>query len=89
MNLVNALPLDGGDIAEQGTLISSTAISVEPHYYICCDETLEYIQDRLPEHLCESFEDLIGNNKVRSPLIDELQQKVAEILSEREDDVGD
>ncbi len=87
MNLVNALPLDGGDIADGGTLLCSTPISVDPIEYMLYDETLIYIRQQLPIHLCESFEELIGGNKVRSPLVEELRQKVAEILHERDDNV--
>jgi len=87
MNLVNALPLGGGDIAEQGVLLGSTPVNIDPVDHLLCDETLEYIRDRMPESLIDSFEDLIGNNRVRSPIVEEIRQKVAEILSEREEDV--
>jgi len=88
MNLINALPLDGGDIAVQGVLLCSTTASVEPVEYILCNETLIYIREQLPDDLCESFEELIGNNRVRSPLVEEVRQKVAEILSERDNNVS-
>lgn len=87
MNLVNALPIGGGDIAEQGVLLCSLHMNVNPIDYILCDETLFYIREHLPEHLLESFEELICNNKIRNPLVKEIRQKVAEILNEREDDV--
>lgn len=89
MNLVNALPLGGGDIAEQGVFLCSTAVSVEPIDYLLCNETLVYIKDRLPEELCGPFEDLICKNKVRGPLVEDIRQKVAEILTERAENVGD
>lgn len=85
MNLVNALPLSSGDITGQGTLLCSSSINVNPIEYLLCEETLVYIRERLPEELLEFFEELIGNNKVRSPLVNEIRQKIAEILSERED----
>ena len=88
MNLVNALPLGGGDIAEQGVLLCSSSVGVGPIDYMLRDETLLYIRENLPEYLLEPFEELIGNNKVRSPWVEEIRQKVAEILTEREDDVG-
>jgi DNA-directed RNA polymerase specialized sigma24 family protein len=88
MNLVNALPLNSDDISDQGMLLCSASSNVEPIQYILRDETLIYIRQRLPESLSEPFEELIGNNKVRSPLVEEVRQKVAEILSERDDDVG-
>jgi|GEM_PF-2721612 len=87
MNLVNALPLGGGDIAEQGMLLGSIPVNIDPVDHLLCDETLEYIRERIPENLSAPFEDLIGNNRVRSSVVDEVRQKVAEILSEREEDV--
>ncbi len=89
MNLVNALSLGGGDIAEQGVLLGSASINIDPIDFILCDETLIYIRERLPDTLREPFEELLGNNRLRSPLIEEIRQKVAEILLEREKDVGD
>lgn len=87
MNLVNALPLGGGDIADNGVLLCSTSTSVDPLDCLLCDETLTYIRQRLPEKLLETFNDLICNNKIRSPLVAEIRQRVAEILSERENNV--
>ena len=89
MNLVNALPLGCGNIMEQGVLLCSASISVDPINYLLCDETLLYIRQRLPKKLRESFEELIGNNQVRSPLIKEIRQEIAEILDARDDDVED
>jgi len=88
MNLVNALPFGGGDIADQGMLLGSTPVNIDPVDHFLCNETLEYIRKRIPEVLSIPFEDLIGNNHVRSPIVDEVRQKVAEILSEREKNVG-
>ena len=87
MNLVNALPLGCGDIADSGVLLCSTSSDLAPIDYVMCEETLIYIQERLPENLIEPFEELIGNNKVRSPLVAEVRQMVAEILSEMDSDV--
>lgn len=89
MNLVNALPLGPGDTTESGVLLCSSSISINPLEKMLCEETIVYICERLPEHLLDSFWELMGNNKMRSPLVEEVRQKIAEILSEREDDVGD
>ena len=86
MNLVNALPLCG-EIEGHGVLLGSEPISVDPINYMLRDETLEYIRVRLPSTLREPFEELIGNNKVRRHLVDEVRQQVADILVERENDV--
>lgn len=88
MNLVNALPLGGGDIADQGILLCGTPISVDPIEYILCEETLVYITERLPEELLQPFRDLIGNNRIRNQVVDVVRGCVAEILTQREDDIG-
>jgi len=89
MNLVNALPLDVGGVVGEGTILCSTLINAEPIDYMMCDETLSYIRERIPNNLCEPFEEMLGNNRVRSPLAKEVQQKVIEILSQRGDHVRD
>lgn len=88
MNLVNALPLGGGDIADQGTLLCGTPISVDPINFILCEETIVYIKARLPQELLRPFEELIGNNKVRSQVVDMVREQVSEILEQREEDIG-
>lgn len=88
MNLVNALPLDNGEISEQGVLLCGTPINADPVQYILCSETLAYIRSHLSDHLLEIFEDMLGNNKVRSPLVSMIRQRIDEILTERDNDVG-
>lgn len=89
MNLVNALPLGGGDMAEECVLLCGTPISVDPLDRLLCEETLAYVRDRLPEELLGPFDDLLANNKVRSQIVDLVREQVAEILVERDEDVGD
>jgi len=86
MNLVNALPFGSCETVDSGTLLGSQAINVDPTHNLLCQETIKYITDRLPEELLPSFQDLLGNNRVRSPLVSEIQHTVAEILSERDKD---
>lgn len=88
MNLINALPFGGGDIGDRGVLLGSTSMNIDPIDYLLCEETLVYIRERLPEELNDPFEELIGNNRVRSPVVTEIRKKVAEILSERDGDVN-
>jgi hypothetical protein len=85
MNLINALSLGCGNVAEQGVLLCSSSIGADPIDFVLCDETLIYIREHLPENLLESFGDLICNNRLRSTLVEEIRQKIAEILVERED----
>ncbi len=88
MNLVNALPLTGDDMAGQGVLLCSTSISVNPADRSLCDETLSYLERQLQESLLGPFHDLINNNDVRGPVVEEIRQKIAEILNERDEHGG-
>lgn len=89
MNLVNALPLnDEEDFEEKGVILVSMPSSSNPIDHLLCDETFEYIYSRLPDDLRDTFELLIGNNSVRSPMVEEVRKKVSEILNERDNDVG-
>ncbi len=89
MNLVNALSLSTGNINGRGVLLCGTAMNVDPIDYVLSEETLIYIKSRLPDDLLDVFEDILGNNKIRSPLVELVRRKINEILSERDDDVGD
>ena len=89
MNLVNALPLSGDDIAEGGVALCSMSINIDPVDHLLSLDTLQYIAERLPEDLSEPFELLIGQNRVCGPILEEIRQKIAEILHERDNDVGE
>jgi len=86
MNLVNALPLDCGDAIEDGVLLGSSQVGSDPTESLLCEETIDYIYDRLPSEFIEVFEDMLGNNKIRKPLEDEVLAEIAKILVDREDD---
>ncbi len=88
MDLVNALPLGSDEMAENCSVWCSTPAGVDPVGHILCDETITYITGRLPESLKEAFESLINNNRIRSVIRDEVRQKVAEILADRDEHVG-
>lgn len=88
MDLVNALPLDHDEIAENCSVWCSAPPGMDPVEYISHCETVEYISDRLPEHLKPEFESLINNNKIRGVILDEIRNRVAEILIDKEKNVG-
>ena len=81
MNLVNALPFGDGDIAEDGVLLCSTPINVESDSYMINDEIIEQIRANLPEHLISTFEALLGKNRIRSPLLNEIRTYILQILN--------
>lgn len=88
MDLVNALPLDHSEMVENCSVWCSTSPGIDPAEYILCCETVEYILDRLPERLKPEFESLINNNKIRGVVLDEIRNRVAEILIDKEKNVG-
>ena len=83
MNLINALPLGGGDVAESGRVLCSPRMSADPAEELICEETKDYIAERLPIHLQNAFYSVVNGHKLRKPLREELQQAVQEILDER------
>lgn len=85
MDLVNALPLDSDGMY---SIWCSAPLGVDPAERLLCTETIEYILERLPEYLKPEFELLLNNNTVRGVILDEIRHKVAEILIDREKDVG-
>lgn len=84
MDLVNALPLSVDEITGDCPVWCSTPQGVDPADNMSCDETIEYVTNRLSGSLKEAFELLINNNRIRSVLRNEVQQKVAEILADRD-----
>jgi DNA-directed RNA polymerase specialized sigma24 family protein len=86
MDLINALPLSD-EVVDNRSLWCSAPPSVNPAEHLLCTETVEYIVDRLPDHLVETFESLLTNNPVRTALVDEVRHCVADILIDREEHV--
>lgn len=86
ISLVNALPLDDGFGADSGRVFCSSPISNDPVDHMLHDETVEYIRERLPDHLVVPFDDLIGNNRVRKAILEEMRAEIAAILIGRDDD---
>jgi len=86
MNLVNALSLGICETANQGTLLGSSVVNVDPVEHMLCWETLFYIRERLPQDLIGPFDALVENNKVRSAVVSDIRHNIAEILAERDED---
>lgn len=86
MNLVNALPIGDGDlIGYNGSLLSGSRMSIDPLKNLIADELSEYILSRLTSDLAISFYLVTHGNKLRKPMLEELQEAVANILKEKED----
>jgi DNA-directed RNA polymerase specialized sigma24 family protein len=86
MDLINALPLND-EVADNRSLWCSVSPNDDPADRLSCNETVEYIIDRLPDHLTEVFESLLNNSPVRTVLLDEVRHCVADILIDREEHV--
>lgn len=89
MDLVNALPLGCNDeMVENCSVWCSASRGTDPVEYVLCNETIEYISDRLPEQLKDAFESIINNNnKIRKGTLDEIRHRVTDILIDKERDV--
>ena len=83
MNLINALPLGGGDIAESGKVLCSPTLSPDPLDVVIFEEFKDYIVERLPYHLQNPFYSIVHGNPVRKPAREELQKAVKKILEEK------
>jgi len=88
MDLVNALSIDESIIDDSIFPLCSSAFNIDPLGLILCEETIIYIQGELSGYLLESFNELLGNNHIRKPILEELREKIAEILSREDEDVG-
>jgi len=82
MNLVNALPLDNEDFADGARLMCFSSHAADPSEYVMRDETLSHIRCNLPEDLLVPFDELLENNKIRRSTMQDLREKIAEILVE-------
>lgn len=82
MNLVNALPLGGGDIAENDRVLGSSGISPDPLDTLLAEETHDYIVNALPPHLVNAFYAVVGGNRTKRSDVQELRDAVRKILEE-------
>jgi len=84
MNLVNALPIGDGDLIENnGSLLSGSKMSIDPSKHLIADELSDYILNRLSPDLAISFYLVTHGNKLRKPMLEELQVAVRDILKEK------
>jgi len=84
MNLINALPLDGGEAPDKSLVLGSCQDGLNPLLKMLAEDTHDYIVDRLPPDLKTFFYSAIGGNKVRKPILEKLRIVIIEILKERE-----
>lgn len=86
MNLVNALPLDICDANNIDRILGSGTNYSDPVSSLLAQETIHIILCKLPSELVDSFKSLIGGNKIRKSVEMHLQEEVARILQELDDD---
>ena len=75
INLVNALPINEDQVS----------FSPEPLGMIAHEETIEYIREKLPDELKESFDQLLGKNKINKVSLTQIRHLVLNILAEMND----
>ncbi len=86
MDLVNALPLDICDANNIEKILGSGANYNDPVSSLLAKETIHLILSKLPSELIDPFESIIGGNKVRKGIEMYLQEEVARILQELDDE---
>lgn len=86
INLVNALPLDGGDVDSRHVVFGSSFINIDPLERTICNETLEYLRSNLSDGFLDAFDDLVNGNKIRKTLTDSVRMEVSRLLAERDVD---
>jgi len=86
MNLINALPIDIFGPSNIKYFLALGSDASDPASSLIAEETIAYIRKRLSEDLLEHFEDLIGGNKLRRSVEMVVQEEVAQILQEMDND---
>lgn len=86
MNLINALPLDGGDIPQNSVILGTSFVESNPFENLLAQDTHDYIVNKLSPELKPIFYSVINGNKVRKPILENLREAIAKILKERGDD---
>lgn len=82
INIVNALPLGGGDVGEGGSVISSSSQGLEPHAILAAKELQEQIERRLPDDILHDFQRMVGGEKLTNAKTERVRAAVTEVLEE-------
>lgn len=82
INLINALPLDICDTKNISRILGSGTDQTDPVSSLLAKETIEFIFARLPQELIDPFQSLLGGNKIRRLIEMQLQEEIARILQE-------
>jgi DNA-directed RNA polymerase specialized sigma24 family protein len=86
MNVVNALPLDDGEMHDEGVLLCAGDIPGNPSDELDAQETMDYLVNNLPPDLVPVFYALINKNTKEGKAVDRLRDEVRRLLAEREED---
>jgi ribosomal protein S18 len=82
INLVNALSICSVNISSKDKVFISANNSLEPIEYISVEELKDYIEERIPQHLLNSFKLLIEGHKINKKILLQIRSSVAVILKE-------
>ena len=86
INLINALPLDVCDIDDNLKVLGSANKVFDPVDFFIAQETLAHIFDQLSDELIDPLIAALEGNKLKKNLEMQLQEAVAEILQELDDE---
>jgi DNA-directed RNA polymerase specialized sigma24 family protein len=83
INIVNALPLGGGDVGEGGSAVGMSLDQHEPHAILGAEELRQQIESRLPPDLRADFRALLdGDYDLTKSRRERVRKAVAVILEQ-------
>lgn len=82
INIVNALPLGGGDIAEGGSALCSSMQRTQPHDVLMAQELREQIEARLPEEVLPDFQRMLDGDRLSAVRRERVRAAVTEALED-------
>ena len=86
INLINALPLGGGDIAKAGQVLCTTEPEWDPAQSLMDTEQIELVRSKLSPHRRADFERILAGERVPKPKFDLVIRAVKRIVRAQRDD---
>lgn len=80
INIVNALPLSGGDVGGHGPFSSESSRGLEPHAILAAKELRAQIASRLPEPVLGDFRRMLEGEKLTMGRVERVRAAVARVL---------
>jgi len=82
INLVNAVSIDNVRVSDKTKFLASASPEADPFLSLESKDLEEFIVKNLPEHLLESFKNLLSGKKIKKNILEEIRNYVSLILGE-------